>query len=167
MSLFQKIAKGTQGAKPGSGQNTKQGKDNLPEYVDSLLDGADLGNVQETEITGNPLDYGIDKAVELLQKLPQDNPSLVVTVVRETLHSASIDVALVVEDARAKAVKMQEKIATLSDEIAVLKTQIAQKETQIVQTDATLKETLRVQELLQQVPGPANSSVVKLTSVSR
>ena len=155
MGLFQKNA------------DTSQNKDNLPQYVDSLLDAADLNSVQETEITGNPLDYGIDKVVELLQKLPQDNTPLVITVVRETLHSASIDVALVVEDARAKATKMQGKISTLSDEIAVLKTQIAQKEAEIVQTDAVLKETLRVQDLLQQVPGSVSAPVVKLTSVSR
>jgi hypothetical protein len=161
MGLFQKSVKST------STQNTIQGKDNLPQYVDSLLDAADLNNVQETEITGNPQDYGIDKAVDLLQKLPHDNASLVVTVVRETLQSASIDVALVVADARAKATKMQEKISTLNDEIAVLKTQIAQKEAEIVQTDATLKETQRVQQLLQQAPDSVNAEVVKLTSVTR
>ncbi len=147
--------------------NSGQSKDNLPQYVDSLLDAADLNNVQETEITGNPLDYGIDKAIELLQKLPQENTSLVVTVVRETLQSASIDVELVVEDARAKAAKMQEKISTLNAEIAVLKTQIAQKEAEIVQTGAKLKETQRVQELLQQIPDPVSAPVVKLTSVNR
>jgi len=147
--------------------NSGQSKDNLPQYVDSLLDAADLNNVQETEITGNPLDYGIDKAIELLQKLPQENTSLVVTVVRETLQSASIDVELVVEDARAKAAKMQEKISALNAEIAVLKTQIAQKEAEIVQTGAKLKETQRVQELLQQIPDPVSAPVVKLTSVNR
>ena len=159
MGLFQKNI--------SNGQNHAENKDNLPQYVDSLLDAADLGNVQETEITGNPLDYGIDKAIELLQKLPQDNTALVVTVVKETLHSANIDVGLVLKDAQRKATKMEDKISTLSAEIAVLKTQIAQKEAEIVQTDAALKETLRVQELLRDEVGPSNSSVVKLNTASR
>ncbi|KPJ87321.1 MAG: hypothetical protein AMJ53_18315, partial [Gammaproteobacteria bacterium SG8_11] len=136
MGLFQKNIKGV------------ESKDNLPEYVDELLDAADLSNVEETEITGNPLDYGIDQAIELLQKLPQENASLVVSVVRQTLQSANIDVDLVVQDAQHKAERMQEKIAQLNSEIAILKTQIAQKETEIVQTDTALKETLRVQALL-------------------
>lgn len=159
MGLFQKNV--------NNGQKNSENKDNLPQYVDSLLDAADLGNVQETEITGNPLDYGIDKAIELLQKLPQDNTALVVTVVKETLHSANIDVGLVLKDAQSKATRMEEKIATLNTEIAVLKTQIAQKEAEIVQTDAVLKETLRVQELLTDEMRPSNNSVVKLNTASR
>lgn len=147
--------------------NSGQNKDNLPQYVDSLLDAADLENVQETEITGNPLDYGIDKAIELLQKLPQENTALVVSVVKETLHSANIDVELVVEDAQTKAIRMQEEISTLNAEIAVLKTQIAQKEAEIVQTQAVLKETLRVQELLRHEQPTSNASVVKLNTASR
>jgi hypothetical protein len=146
-----------------------QTKDNLPQYVDSLLDAADLDSIEETEpvITGHAPDYGIDKAIELLQKLPQDNTALVVAVVRETLQSADIDIARVLEDAQVKAATMQESISTLQAEIAVLKTQVAQKEAQIVQTDAALKETRRVRELLQTEPDTISSSVVKLNTVSR
>ena len=144
-------------------------KDNLPQYVDSLLDAADLDSIQESEslITPQPVDYGIDKAIELLQKLPQDNASLVVAVVRETLQSANIDVERVVEDARNKVAQMRQDMEALSAEIAVLKTQIVQKETEIIRTEADLKETLRVQDLLQRAPGPMTSAVVRLSTANR
>ncbi|MCG6969630.1 MAG: hypothetical protein LJE85_07685 [Gammaproteobacteria bacterium] len=148
-------------------------KPDLPLYVDSLLDAADLSGVPESDpetLITHPVEYGIDKAIELLHKLPQENSALVVTVVRETLQSANIDVELVVSDAQTKTRRMQEKVAELSSEIAVLKTQIAQKEAEIVQTEAARKETQRVQDLLQQPQQPpqaTKSAVVPLNSANR
>lgn len=157
MGLFQKSTK-----------DAPAKKDNLPQYVDSLLDAADLESVRETDsLIAHPVEYGIDKAIELLQKLPLENTQLVVSVVRHTLESASIDVDLVVDDAEKKAQKMQDEIATLNGEIALLKTQIAQKETDIVQTEATLKETQRVQELLKQASQPETPAVVPLNAAKR
>jgi hypothetical protein len=159
MGLFQK------------GVKNAASKEDLPQFVDSLLDAADLSGVPESDpesLITHPVEYGIDKAIELLRKLPEENTDLVVTVVRETLQSANIDVDLVVEDAQIKANRMQDKMSELTSEIAVLKTQIAQKEAEIIQTETTCKETQRVQELLQRSQQPMKSSaVVPINSANR
>jgi len=142
--------------------------DNLPHYVDELLDAADLDSVAESDpLIVHPVEYGIEKAIQLLQKLPQENTELVVSVVRETLKSANIDLDVVVQDARSKAERMQDSIASLKGDIARLKTQIAQKEAEIIQTESALRETRRVQDLLQQPGQPGKGAVVTLTPVSR
>ncbi len=48
-------------------------------------------------------EFGIDKAIELMRKLPGDNTELVVQVVKTTLESLKVKVATIIEDANKKA----------------------------------------------------------------
>lgn len=141
--------------------------DTLPEYVDKLLDEADLESIQESDAISLPNNshYGIDEAVKLMNKLPQDNRQLIVTVVRETLSSVNIDVATVVTDAEQKAEALHQKIIVLSSDIASLKEQIAQKENLIRDTKRQLQETLSVKELLESSSEKIESTGVE-TSLS-
>ncbi len=158
MGIFQKSGKRAAAA------------DNLPQYVDGLLDAAELDSIKESDpLIIHPVEYGIEKATQLLhlllQKSPQD-AALVMSVVRETLKSANIDVDLVVQDAQTKAQRMQDSIAALTAEISLLKTQIGQKETEIVQTETALRETRRVQELLQHKAQAGKAAVVELVALN-
>lgn len=153
MGLFQKISKDPGKSSPG---------DTLPEYVDSLLDAADLDGMEESadsglihSAIGFDTGYGIGQVIELLQKLPGENMDLVVAVVMETLRSADIDVDAVVTDADQQAAHMQRHVADLTAEITALRAQIASKESDISQTRAKLEETLRVKDLLQTTSGPS------------
>src|SRR5437016_13411537 len=47
-------------------------------------------------------DYGINKAIELMRLLPDDNVELIVRVVKTTLESTNINVASIVKDATRK-----------------------------------------------------------------
>src|SRR6266478_1985249 len=47
-------------------------------------------------------DYGINKAIELMRLLPDENVELIVRVVKTTLESTNINVASIVKDATRK-----------------------------------------------------------------
>lgn len=136
-------------------------QDTLPDFVDSLLDEADLDSIEETEPLAalRKTHYGIDQAIKLMSKLPKDKTDLVVSVVKETLSSANVDVDAVIADAQHKAESIQQQIAQLGSEIAELKAWIAKKETETAEAQAALNETLSVKSLLQQSSVPL--SVVK------
>jgi len=155
MSLFKKSDKATR----------KTPQDTLPEFVDSLLDLADLDSIEETD----PLEalrkthYGIDQAIELMNRLPKDKTELVVSVVKETLSSANVDVDAVIADAQHKVESMQQKIEQLGSEIAELKERIARKETETAETQAALNETLSVKKLLQQSSDSVKFPIAKIS----
>ena len=113
------------------------------EYVDSLLDNDQPGAEQALKPA-----YGIDQAIELMSKVPRDNPEVVVAVIRETLRSANIDVDAIIVDAENKSESLQAEISGLRDRIAALQEEIQQKEGEIQRSQKELKETARVQELL-------------------
>ena len=138
-------------------------QDTLPDFVDSLLDEADLDNMDETDplVALRKTHYGIDQAIMLINKLPKDKTELVISVVKETLSSANVDVDAVIADAQHKVESIQQHIDQLGTEIAELKARIARKESEIAEAQAALNETLSVKNLLQQSNNSMSLAVVK------
>ncbi len=94
-------------------------------------------------------EFGIDKAIALMRRLPPDNVELVVQVVRTTLESISVKVSTIIEDAVKKENRVEERIGTLKKEIAELEAEIATRRSQIEAHEADHKETRTVKERLQ------------------
>jgi len=94
--------------------------------------------------------YGIAEAIQLLRGLPVDqNPDLVVRVVRATLASLSVHLSDIIEDANKKQKATQERIATQHTKVAELEKQLGEHRKEIAALEADLKETTTVKERLQ------------------
>ena len=94
--------------------------------------------------------YGIAEAIQLLRGLPVDqNPDLVVRVVRATLASLSVHLSDIIEDANKKQKATQERIATQHAKVGELEKQLAEHRKEIAALEADLKETTTVKERLQ------------------
>jgi hypothetical protein len=94
--------------------------------------------------------YGIAEAIQLLRGLPVDqNPELVVRVVRATLASLSVHLSDIIEDASRKQKATQEKIASEHGKVAELEKQLAEHRKEIAALEADLKETTTVKDRLQ------------------
>ena len=155
MGLFQKNNEST---------TKKQQKNNLPEYVDTLLEEADLDSVPELgpQIPDKNPTYGINKAIELMRRLPKENTQLVVSVVMETLSSANIDVNEVISDGETKISDFEQRLASLGSDIDELNAQIDQKKKEISELEANLEETQSVQNLLQSCSDSTSCSATNL-----
>ena len=57
--------------------------------------------------------FGIEKAIELMRNLPDDNESLVVAVVRTTLESANVSVEAIIDDAELKQARIENRVDSL------------------------------------------------------
>ena len=94
--------------------------------------------------------YGIAEAIQLLRGLPVDqNPDLVVRVVRATLASLSVHLADIIEDVNKKQKATQERIASQHAKVAELEKHLAEHRKEIAALEADLKETTTVKERLQ------------------
>jgi hypothetical protein len=94
--------------------------------------------------------YGIAEAIQLLRGLPVDqNPDLVVRVVRATLASLSVHLSDIIEDANKKQKATQERIASEHAKVGELEKQLAEHRKEIAGLEADLKETTTVKERLQ------------------
>ena len=94
--------------------------------------------------------YGIAEAIQLLRGLPVDqNPDLVVRVVRATLASLSVHLSDIIDDANKKQKATQERIATQHGKVADLEKQLGEHRKEIAALEADLKETTTVKERLQ------------------
>ena len=85
-----------------------------------------------------------------MHNLPQDNTEIVISVVRETLRSANIDVEDIIRDADAKAADIEQKIDTLNKQIESLAREVDEKNNAIVSAQDALLETQKVKVLLEQ-----------------
>lgn len=94
-------------------------------------------------------DFGIQKAIELMRDLPQQNVELVVQVVKKTLESMQVDVATIIDDAKNKQAKIQGRIKGLEEEIAEFKEEIAAREEEITALKSDFAETRQVRERLE------------------
>jgi len=94
------------------------------------------------------VNYGINKAIELMRLLPTDNIELVVKVVKTTLESTQIRVATIVEDASRKQKDIQGRIAARRKEIAELEAEIATRRQEIDALETDHAETTSVKERL-------------------
>jgi hypothetical protein len=94
--------------------------------------------------------YGIADAIQLMRGLPVDqNPDLVVRVVRATLASLSVHLSDIIEDAAKKMKTTQERIASEHGKVADLEKQLGERRKEIAALEADLKETSTVKERLQ------------------
>jgi hypothetical protein len=93
--------------------------------------------------------YGIAEAIQLLRGLPVDqNPDLVVRVVRATLASLNVHLSDIIEDATKKQKATQDRIAAEHTKVADLEKQLADHRKEIAALEADLKETTIVKDRL-------------------
>jgi hypothetical protein len=110
-------------------------------------------------VTASRGGYGIAEAIQLLRGLPVDqNPELVVRVVRATLASLSVHLSDIIEDASRKQKATQEKIASEHGKVAELEKQLAEHRKEIAALEADLKETTTVKDRLQMAEKTANAT---------
>jgi hypothetical protein len=94
--------------------------------------------------------YGIAEAIQLMRTLPIDqNPDLVVSVVRATLASLNVRLPDIIEDASRKEKATQDRINAVHGQIAELEKQLDVHRKEIAALEADLKETSGVKERLQ------------------
>ena len=120
---------------------------NFSDYVDSLLQADDAApGTREPALRPN---YGIDQAIALMRKMPHDNQTLVISVVRDTLQSANIDVDAIIVDAENRSDSLKHEVSDLKQKIDALRGEISDMEEQIKSSEKELAETAKVRELLQ------------------
>lgn len=94
-------------------------------------------------------DYGIDKAIELMRTLPQENIELVVQVVKFSLESVGIHLPTIIQDAMRRQNDLQGRIAALKAEIADLEAEIKSRRDEIAKHETDHKETSMVRDRLE------------------
>lgn len=96
--------------------------------------------------------YGIDDAIRLMRTLPADqNPQLVVRVVKNTLESVHVHLADIIQDASTKQKALRERSAGLNQQITELESEITKRRDEIFRIEADLDETTNVKERLELV----------------
>jgi hypothetical protein len=94
--------------------------------------------------------YGIDRAIQLMRSLPtEQNPELVAMVIANTLSSLELNVAEIIEDARARAADLEARIGRIKARNDVLEQEIELGVDEIVALEASLAEITSVQERLE------------------
>ena len=101
-----------------------------------------------TPLLNNAISYGIEDAIALMRRLPEDQSDLVFSVVRDTLESANISIGDIIEDADEKSAIIRDQHQTMEQEIADLRAQINEREDHIDELQQNLDETLLVREKL-------------------
>jgi hypothetical protein len=119
---------------------------------------ADMGGTPTlTTVRGG---YGIADAIQLLRGLPVDqNPELVVRVVRATLASLNVHLSDIIDDAAKKQKATQDRIASEHSKVADLEKQLAEHRKEIAALEADLKETTTVKDRLQMAEKSAGSTL--------
>jgi hypothetical protein len=94
--------------------------------------------------------YGIDEAIRLMRTLPvDDNPDLVVRVIKRTLESLSVKVPEIIEDAAKRQESLRAKISEHQAAIVQLEREIDARRFDIGRLEDELSETTQVRERLQ------------------
>lgn len=103
----------------------------------------------EPEMDDYDSSFGIDKAIELMRTLPQDNIELVVQVVKLTLESTKVKIGGIIKDAARKQDDIQGRIKVLKEEIADYEKEIALRKEEIGGLEADYEETSTVKQRLE------------------
>lgn len=94
--------------------------------------------------------YGIEQAIQLMRALPVDqNPELVVTVIKTTLESLKVKVSDIIADADRKTKDLEERVANLKRAIADFEKEIETRREEIARLEADHKETSGVRARLE------------------
>ncbi len=96
------------------------------------------------------VDYGINAAIQLMRSLPVDqNPELVVVVIKTTLESLKVKVSDIIADAGRKQVDLEKRVEMLTKEIGDFEKEIQQRKEEIARLEADHAETTSVKERLE------------------
>ena len=97
-----------------------------------------------------PRRFGIDRAIQLMRSLPTDqNPELVATVIAGTLAAADVNVSDIIEDADARAIELETRIAAIKAANKEREREIELGVDEIVKLEASLAEAMSVKERIQ------------------
>jgi len=102
--------------------------------------------------------YGIEQAIQLMRALPVDqNPALVVAVIKTTLESLKVKVSDIISDAARKQKDLEDRVGNLKRAIADFEKEIETRREEIARLEADHKETTAVRgrlELAEKAQGP-------------
>lgn len=145
------------GGKPGK-QDDKAGKDEEAGYFDSPTENVNL-SASSSKVVVTPQvredppaspDFGINSAIQLMRSLPVDqNPELVVTVIKTTLESLRVKVADIIADAGRKQADLERRVETLTKEITDYEKEIQQRRDEIARLETDHAETTNVKGRLE------------------
>ena len=94
--------------------------------------------------------YGIEQAITLMRALPVDqNPALVVAVIKTTLESLKVKVSDIISDAARKQKDLEERVSNLKRAIADFEKEIETRKEEIARLEADHKETTAVRGRLE------------------
>ncbi|MEQ1565013.1 MAG: hypothetical protein ABMA64_05200 [Myxococcota bacterium] len=94
--------------------------------------------------------YGIQNAIVLMRTLPVDqNPELVVTVIKTTLESLKVRVADIIDDATRRQQEIETRAANLKQQIMDFEREIATRKEEIGRLEADHAETTTVKGRLE------------------
>lgn len=94
--------------------------------------------------------YGIEQAITLMRALPVDqNPALVVAVIKTTLESLKVKVSDIITDAARKQKDLEERVANLKRAISDFEKEIETRKEEIARLEADHKETTAVRGRLE------------------
>lgn len=123
----------------------------LPSQKDlnpSFLEDSDFSGASTHRTPTRKPDYDIEKAIQLMNSLPQGEAQLVVTVVQQTLESTGVDVGDIIRDADHKEKRLNDRHKELRENIQSLEAQIADKNQKIKVLLEDLKVTSHVKQQL-------------------
>jgi hypothetical protein len=94
--------------------------------------------------------YGIEQAIQLMRHLPVDqNPALVVAVIKGTLESLRVKVSDIIADASRKQKDLEDRVGNLKRAIADFEKEIDTRKEEIARLEADHKETTAVRGRLE------------------
>jgi hypothetical protein len=102
--------------------------------------------------------YGIDDAIKLMRTLPlEENPDLVVRVLKTTLESLSVRVTDILADANVRQDALRGRISEFQGVIAQFEREIESRRREIQKLEEELAETTNVRDRLQLAEATASS----------
>lgn len=125
-----------------------------PELPDHSMDSEEPVEPEVIDVTPpkKRKGYGIQDAILLMRTLPlDDNPHLVMTVIKNTLESAQVLVTDIIEDGIERLRSIEHRVATLRDEIVDLEAKIADRRAEIAQLEEDHAEVTAVKARLELV----------------
>jgi len=165
------------GGKKGDEKAPMQGGDDEAGYYDSPVEtvslsdrggasarpapassggGANAGQASSSKVVVEQHDdeprphYGIEQAIQLMRALPVDqNPALVVAVIKTTLESLKVKVSDIISDAARKQKDLEDRVSNLKRAIADFEKEIETRREEIARLEADHKETTAVRGRLE------------------
>jgi hypothetical protein len=145
------------GGKPSSQPSKPEAKDEEAGYFDSPTENVSLSTPPPKVSVAPPKDepppspeFGINAAIQLMRSLPVDqNPELVVTVIKTTLESLRVKVPEIIADAGRKQTDLRNRVDMLKKEISDYEKEIQQRKDEIAKLEADYEETTNVKGRLE------------------